>query len=181
MVLNSTFINTFFFAIKRIEISNGKPIIYINSKYLLDVMLFLYLHTNCRYDCLVDISSVDYISREVRFEVIYNLLSIDYNSRIEIRCLVEEFGLSSIELIHPAAVWYEREIWDMFGIFFEGNNSLQRILTDYGFNGHPLRKDFPCTGFFDIKYDYITKSVKYFNLSLAQENKIYDYAAVWQK
>lgn len=133
------------------------------------VVQFLKQHTNSQFQYISDICAVDYIQNKKRFEVVYNLLSVRYNQRLRIRTLVGE--LSSIESIVPVFVsanWWEREAWDMFGVFFEGNHKLFRILTDYGFQGHPLRKNFPLTGYFESRFNDLLTRVCHEPVELAQ-------------
>ena len=130
---------------------------------------------------LIDITAVDYPDRENRFTVVYNLLSVDLNSRIRLKTEVD--GLTSIESVtalYPCAAWWEREVWDMFGIFFTNHPDLRRILTDYGFQGHPLRKDFPVTGYTEVRYDETEKRVIYEPLELSQEFRSFDFASPWE-
>jgi NADH/F420H2 dehydrogenase subunit C len=127
---------------------------------LKQVLRFVKLHTNAQFNYLSDICGVDYLRKKNRFEVVYNLLSISFNQRIRIRSSVEELqAIPSIVSLFCAANWWEREVWDMYGIYFYNHPNLRRILTDYGFNGHPLRKDFPVIGFIQVRYDDATKRI----------------------
>jgi len=127
------------------------------------------------------LTAVDYPSRLKRFEVVYNLLSIQYNSRIRIKTLVDELSpLDSLVSIYSASNWFERETWDMFGIFFTQHPDLRRILTDYGFEGHPLRKDFPLSGFVEVRYDDTEKRVITEPIEMTQEFRYFDFSNPWE-
>jgi NADH dehydrogenase (ubiquinone) Fe-S protein 3 len=133
-----------------------------------EIFTFLKLHTNAQYHILTDITALDLIQNKKRFEVVYHILSIRYTSRLQIRFAVDSIGsVDSIVPIHVSAGWFEREVWDMFGIFFKGHTNLRRILTDYGFQGHPLRKDFPLTGYTEVQYDDSKNRVLYKFLELS--------------
>lgn len=143
--------------------------IFIPPEAVIPVFNFLRYHTAAQYTTVVDITAVDYPSRHNRFEVVYNLLSIRFNSRIRVKTYASETSsVPSITSIYTGANWYERETYDMFGVFFEGHPDLRRILTDYGYEGHPLRKDFPLTGYTEVRYDEEKKRVVYEPLELTQ-------------
>ena len=126
--------------------------------------------------------AVDYPSRPLRFEVVYNFLSIQYNSRVRVKsCLDEVTPISSLTPLFSSAAWWEREVWDMFGIFFSNHPDLRRILTDYGFTGHPLRKDFPLTGFLEVRYDDSEKRVINEPVEMTQEFRFFDFASPWEQ
>lgn len=148
---------------------------------LLKAAKFLKEDPNCRFDALMDISGVDYPSRSERFEVVYQLLSVTHNIRIRLKVRArEEEVVSSLSSVFPTAGWHEREVWDMYGIAFAGNPDLRRILTDYGFEGHPLRKDFPLTGFVEVRYDEAQKRVVYEPVRLQQDFRQFDFASPWE-
>jgi NADH dehydrogenase (ubiquinone) Fe-S protein 3 len=132
-----------------------------NSKtYRHYVISFLKYHTAAEYTQVSDITAVDYPTKDQRFEVVYNLLSIRHNSRIRVKTYADEATpVPSITGLYDGANWYEREVWDLFGVFFTGHPDLRRIMTDYGFDGHPLRKDFPMTGYTEIRYDEEKKRI----------------------
>ena len=137
---------------------------------------FLKTDRNCRFSTLVDITAVDYPEREARFDVVYHFLSMYQNHRIRLKLAVREDDMvPSIISVHPSANWFEREVFDMFGILFSGHPDLRRILTDYGFRGHPLRKDFPTTGYTEVRYDEAQKRVVYEPVSLVQEYRQFDF------
>ena len=142
---------------------------------------FLKSDQTCKFSTLVDITAVDYTGRTKRFDVIYHFLSMYQNHRIRLRVSVrEEQMVSSICEIHPSANWFEREVFDMFGILFTGHPDLRRILTDYGFRGYPLRKDFPTTGYTEVRYDEVEKRVVYEPVSLIQEYRQFDFMSPWE-
>ena len=147
---------------------------------LLDFVKFLANDPRCMFSTVVDITAVDYPTRTKRFDVVYHLLSMYENQRVRLRVAVREGEfLASIVDINPAANWYEREVFDMFGILFTGHPDLRRILTDYGFRGHPLRKDFPTTGYTELRYDEVEKRVVYEPVSLVQEYRKFDFMSPW--
>lgn len=155
-------------------IINDELILKISFKKIERLLFFLKNHSHCQYKMLIDICSIDYFEKKYRFEIIYSLISIFYNKRISITTSIDEIiPINSIVSLFKSANWAERENWDLFGIFFCKHPDLRRILTDYGFRGHPLRKDFPLTGFFEINYDYTEKRVIYNKVSLMQQNKIF--------
>ena len=148
---------------------------------ILGLIEFLKSDRSCRFSSLVDITAVDYPGREKRFEVVYHLLSMYENHRVRLRMSVrEEDFVASIIEVHPSANWFEREIFDMFGILFTGHPDLRRLLTDYGFRGHPLRKDFPTTGYTELRYDEAEKRVVYEPVSLVQEYRQFDFMSPWE-
>ncbi|SVB97831.1 uncharacterized protein METZ01_LOCUS250685 [marine metagenome] len=133
------------------------------------------------FDQLIDVTAIDYPSREKRFDVIYLLISLTLNQRILVKTSIDEMTvLESITIIHKAANWYERECYDLFGIQFSNHPDLRRIMTDYNFEGHPLRKDFPLTGHTEVRYDDLEKKVVYEPVKLAQEYRNFDYMSPWE-
>jgi NADH-quinone oxidoreductase subunit C len=142
-----------------------------------------YLRTDptCRFTTLIDITAVDWPAREKRFDVVYHFLSMHLNQRIRVRAEVREDELvPSITGEYASADWYEREVFDMYGIMFSGHPDLRRILTDYGFRGHPLRKDFPTTGYVELRYDEEAKRVVYEPVKLTQEYRQFDFMSPWE-
>ena len=130
---------------------------------------------------LVDVCGVDYPNREDRFEVVYNLLSLRHNQRVRVKVAVDEDTVvPSVVGIFPSASWFERECWDMFGIFFSGHPDMRRLLTDYGFDGHPFRKDFPLTGFVEVRYDDEERRVVYEPVKLTQAFRSFDFLSPWE-
>ena len=148
---------------------------------IVKVSKFLRDDPNCLFKMLIDIAGVDYPEREKRFDVVYHLLSLKKNHRVRVRAkLGEEEAISSVNDIWPAAQWFEREAYDMYGIFFSDNPDLRRILTDYGFEGHPFRKDFPLTGYIEVRYDEAQKRVVYEPVELRQEFRSFDFLSPWE-
>jgi len=153
----------------------------VSASSLVSFVEFLKSDRNCRFSTLVDITAVDYPEREARFEVVYHFLSMYENQRIRLKVAArEEDMLPSITDIHPSANWFEREVFDMFGLLFKGHPDLRRILTDYGFRGHPLRKDFPTTGYTEVRYDDAEKRVVYEPVNLVQEYRQFDFMSPWE-
>ena len=142
---------------------------------------FLRTDPNSRFSTLVDITAVDHPERPARFDVVYHFLSMYRNQRIRVKvALREDEMVPSIASIHPSANWFEREVFDMFGILFSGHPDLRRILTDYGFRGHPLRKDFPTTGYTEVRYDEAEKRVVYEPVKLVQDYRQFDFMSPWE-
>jgi NADH dehydrogenase (ubiquinone) Fe-S protein 3 len=153
----------------------------IYPQYVLPFFTFLKNHTQTQYKVLIDVTAVDYPSREQRFEVVYHLLSVHHNSRLRIKTSVDELTpVDSLVSLYNSANWWERETWDMFGIFFANHPDLRRILTDYGFEGHPLRKDFPLSGFVEVRYDDSEKRVLTEPLEMTQEFRSFDFESPWE-
>jgi len=167
--------------IQSYSFQNGEMVFVIHPEYLVPFFYFLRDHTNTQFKMLLDITAVDYPSRNARFEVVYNLLSLQYNSRIRIKTCVDEITpVDSIVEVYASANWWERETWDMFGIFFVKHPDLRRILTDYGFQGHPLRKDFPLSGYVEVRYDDSEKRVITEPIEMTQEFRYFDFASPWE-
>ena len=163
------------------EIHHRELSIRVERKALAEVLRFLRDDAKCRFNLLCDICGVDYPDRPVRFEVVYNLLSMSLNQRIRIKVETnEDDPVPSATGIFSCAGWWEREAWDLFGIFFDGNADLRRILTDYGFEGHPMRKDFPLTGYVEVRYDEEQKRVVYEPVRLQQEFRRFDFLSPWE-
>jgi len=153
----------------------------IDSEDLLDVTLFLKTNKDTKFRQLIDITAVDYPENSQRFKMVYLFLSHEFNQRIILNCLVNENEVvSSLTKIFPAANWMEREVFDMYGIKFKGHPDLRRILTDYGFEGHPLRKDFPLTGHNEVRYSEDEKKVIYETVKLEQNYRNFDYESPWE-
>ena len=155
---------------------------YVFPEYVFPILFYLKNHINTQFKMLLDVTAVDYPSRVSRFQVVYHLLSISYNARIRIKTCVNEISaLSSVTKLYSSAGWWEREVWDMFGIFFSDHPDLRRILTDYGFQGHPLRKDFPLSGFVEVRYDDSEKRVITEPVEMTQEFRYFDFASPWEQ
>jgi len=148
---------------------------------MLGLAAFLKADPECRFTSLVDITAVDHPEELARFEVVYHFLSMYKNQRIRVKVAVTEADMvPSLIPVYPAANWFEREVFDLFGILFSGHPDLRRILTDYGFRGHPLRKDFPTTGYTEVRYDEVQKRVVYEPVSLVQEYRQFDFMSPWE-
>jgi len=158
----------------------GELYLKTNSKNVKKLLTFLRYHTQTLYEQLIDLYGVDYSERFNRFEICYNVLSIQLNSRATISIVVSERQpIESLINLFPNALWYERELYDMFGVLFYNNIDLRRILTDYGFKGHPLRKDFPLTGYIEVRYDDFSKRLRYEHISLSQEYRVFNLENSW--
>ena len=168
-------------AILKSEIVSNELIFKVRRDSLREVMTFLRDDAACGFKQLVDICGADYPERDERFEVVYNLLSLNHNNRIRIKVTTDTgTPVDSITNIYSTANWFEREVWDMFGVYFNDHPDLRRILTDYGFDGHPLRKDFPLTGFVEVRYDEEQRRVIYEPVSLTQDFRKFDFLSPWE-
>lgn len=167
--------------VENLSVFNNELRISVKKEFLKFVILFFKLHTFLQYKTLCCITGADYISKKFRFEVYYELLSTRFNNRIRIKVSTNEImGLDSCEGIHSTANWYECEVWDMYGIFFINHSNLRRILTDYGFVGNPLRKDFPLSGFIEVRYNESQKRVISDQLELSQEYRTFNFISPWE-
>ena len=167
--------------VARIEVSHGELVLVGHRGAIVKIMTFLRDDTNCQFKVLIDISGVDYPERDERFEVVYNLLSLKLNLRVRVKLSTgENAPVPSITPVFSAAGWYEREAWDLYGILFDDHPDLRRILTDYGFEGHPFRKDFPLTGYVEVRYDEEQKRVVYEPVKLTQEFRTFDFLSPWE-
>jgi NADH-quinone oxidoreductase subunit C len=163
------------------EIAQDELNVTVAPSSLVGFVEFLKTDATCRFSTLVDITAVDYPGRGKRFDVVYHFLSMYQNQRIRLRVQIrEDEMLPSIIDVHPSANWFEREVFDMFGILFSGHPDLRRILTDYGFRGYPLRKDFPTTGYTEVRYDEVQKRVVYEPVKLVQEYRQFDFLSPWE-
>lgn len=167
--------------LQSVQMVRNELVCTILPKYVVPFLTFLKLHSNAQFKMLIDVTAVDYPSRTHRFEVVYQLLSVQYNARIRVKTHVNELTpVESVTPVFAAANWFERETWDMFGICFLNHPDLRRILTDYGFEGHPLRKDFPVSGYVEFRYDDSKKRVISEPVELAQEFRYFDFASPWE-
>ena len=163
------------------KIKNDQIYLNIDSNDVIDVILFLKNNENTNFKQLIDITAVDYPANEKRFKLVYLLLSHEFNVRILIDCFINENEIPpSLTKIYPAANWMEREVFDMYGIQFKDHPDLRRILTDYNFNGYPLRKDFPLTGHTEVRYSEEEKKVIYEPVKLEQNYRNFDYESPWE-
>jgi len=167
--------------VQRTELINNDLTLYSTIDNIEKLLKFLRDDTQCKFEILLDVCGVDHLGRDQRFDVVYHLLSITNNYRVRVKVPVREGeAIPSVVWIYSSAGWFERETWDLFGIYFDGNEDLRRILTDYGFDGHPLRKDFPLTGFVELRYDDEQKRVVYEPVQLTQEFRRFDFMSPWE-
>jgi NADH-quinone oxidoreductase subunit C len=163
------------------DIARGELTLTVRREGIVRVLSFLRDDTNCQFRQLLDVAGVDYPDREARFDVVYHLLSMKQNQRVRVKLpAAENTPVPSVTALFSAAGWWEREAWDLYGIFFSDHPDLRRILTDYGFEGHPLRKDFPLTGYVELRYDDDQKRVVYEPVKLTQEFRTFDFLSPWE-
>lgn len=168
-------------AVNAVTVAHGELTLEVTAQAVPELVRFLKLDETCRFTTLVDITAVDWPQRARRFDVVWHFLSMWRNQRIRLKAQVREDEMvPSITEVHPSANWFEREVFDMFGILFSGHPDLRRILTDYGFRGHPLRKDFPTTGYVEVRYDEAAKRVVYEPVKLVQEYRQFDFMSPWE-
>ena len=168
-------------AVQSSSVAFGDLTLVVNLPNLKDLVEFLREDPACRFTSLVDITAIDHPERSQRFDMVYHFLSMYRNHRIRLKVAIEEEEMvPSLVDIHPSANWFEREVFDMFGILFSGHPDLRRILTDYGFRGYPLRKDFPTTGYTEVRYDEAQKRVVYEPVNLVQEYRQFDFMSPWE-
>jgi NADH-quinone oxidoreductase subunit C len=163
------------------RVALGELTIVVRAEEIAPILVALRDDKECLFEQLIDICGVDYPEREKRFDVVYHLLSPRKNARLRVKCEADaDTAVPSVVDIFPGANWYEREAYDMYGILFSGHPDLRRILTDYGFQGHPLRKDFPLTGYVEVRYDDDQKRVVYEPVKLTQEFRSFDFESPWE-
>ncbi len=161
--------------------AHGELTLLLEPSKLVETVTFLRDDPDCLFICLIDITAVDYPEREKRFDVVTHLLSPKYIRRIRLKVAADErTPVASLVDLYPAANWFEREAYDLFGVFFAGHPDLRRLLTDYGFDGHPLRKDFPMTGYVEVRYDDAQKRVIYEPVQLNQAFRSFDFLSPWE-
>lgn len=164
-----------------ISVDGGELCVVVRRESIARVLAFLRDDMNCQFKQLMDVCGADYPGRAERFEVVYNLLSLTHNRRIRVKVSTDaETPVPSVTPVFSSANWWEREAWDLFGIYFVGHPDLRRILTDYGFEGHPLRKDFPLSGYVEVRYDETQRRVVYEPVSLPQEFRSFDFLSPWE-
>jgi NADH/F420H2 dehydrogenase subunit C len=167
--------------VENIKVFKNEIIVVVSSQFLLETVEFLKLHTQTQYKILTSISGVDYPEYNKRFEVVYDFLTLVYNGRSRVKTYVDEVTpLPSLSPLFPCANWWEREVWDLFGVFFSNHTDLRRILTDYGFEGHPMRKNFPLSGYVEVRYDenqkrVVCEPIKQFS----QEFRSFNFSSPW--
>jgi len=168
-------------AVLSTEVRGGELSVRVHRSAIVKVLTMLRDDSNCQFTQLVDLCGVDYPDNDERFEVVYHLLSMKQNHRIRVKATTDEASpVPSVEAVFPCANWFEREVWDMYGVFFSDHPDLRRILTDYGFDGHPLRKDFPLTGYVEMRYDEAQKRVIYEPVKLTQDFRNFDFLSPWE-
>ena len=166
--------------LEKIQLYEQELVVVVKSNVLHDILTFFKHHTLFQFNILTCITGVDYPNNKYRFKLVYELLSIRYNIRFRVKTFTHElFGINSCDQLYFSAGWYECEIWDMYGIFFKNHSNLKRILTDYGFEGHPLRKDFPLSGFVEMKYNETEKRVINESIELCQEYRTFKFLSPW--
>jgi NADH-quinone oxidoreductase subunit C len=163
------------------QIENDEMVFTAKRENIVQVLQFLRDDSECQFKMLVSVCGIDYPDRPQRFEVVYNLLSLDQNNRARVKIVAAENEfVPTVTKVFSTAGWFERETWDLYGVYFEGHHDLRRILTDYGFEGHPLRKDFPLTGYVELRYDEKLRRVVYEPVKLAQDFRNFDYLSPWE-
>jgi len=169
--------------VQECRVSHGNELeVLICPEGVVPVLSFLRDHTNAQFKQLMDVTAVDWPSKPYRFEVVYNLLSVQYNTRIRVKTYTDELTpIESVTHLFHSADWGEREVWDMYGVFFSNHPDLRRILTDYGFEGHPFRKDFPLAGYYEVRYDDELKRVVQEPVEFAQEFRKFDFQSPWEQ
>ncbi len=168
-------------AVTGVEVKLGELMLTTTREQVLRLLTYLRDDQNCHFKQLVDITAVDLPDEAERFVIVYNLLSLRHNQRIRVKLTTdEETPVPSASGLFNAANWFEREVWDLYGVFFSDHPDLRRILTDYGFEGHPLRKDFPLTGYVEVRYDEAQKRVVYEPVKLTQEFRTFDFMSPWE-
>ncbi len=165
----------------KISIEKNELILDVPTANIIEVLAFLRDDNRFEFKQLVDLFAIDYLDRDKRFEVVYNLLSLKYNIRLRVRLSVaQDEHVPTATEVFSSAGWLEREVWDMYGVFFAKHSDLRRILTDYGFSGHPQRKDFPLTGYVEVHYSESEKRVVYAPVQLQQEFRNFDFESPWE-
>ncbi len=163
------------------SILHGQSIVSVPRDRILDVAVQLRDDPALMFEQLIDVCAVDYPDRAERFEIVYSLLSVSLNHRLRLKVATDEYTpVPSVAAAFPSANWFEREAWDLFGVFFSDHPDLRRILTDYGFEGHPMRKDFPLTGFVELRYDQDQRRVVYEPVKLSQDFRVFNFQSPWE-
>jgi NADH-quinone oxidoreductase subunit C len=162
-------------------VARGELSVNAKAADIVKVATFLRDDPACQFICIIDVTAVDFPDREQRFDVVYHLLSPQLNQRVRVKTMTDEVtAVPSLASVYRGADWFEREAYDLYGVLFTGHPDMRRILTDYGFEGHPLRKDFPLTGFVEVRYDDEQKRVVYDKVSLTQEFRTFDFLSPWE-
>ena len=180
-VLRDAVLNGLGTVVSSTEIINGELVVNVPRDSIVKVLTFLRDDVNCQFKMLMELCGVDFPEREDRFDIVYCLLSLSLNQRIRVKTQTNtNSAVPSVTGVFSAANWWEREAWDLFGIYFSDHPDLRRILSDYGFEGHPLRKDFPLTGYVEVRYDDEQKRVVYEPVKLSQEFRNFDFLSPWE-
>ena len=180
-VLRDAVLNELGTVVSSTEIINGELVVNVPRDSVVKVLTFLRDDVNCQFKMLMELCGVDFPEREDRFDIVYCLLSLSLNQRIRVKTQTNtNSAVPSVTGVFSAANWWEREAWDLFGIYFSDHPDLRRILSDYGFEGHPLRKDFPLTGYVEVRYDDEQKRVVYEPVKLSQEFRNFDFLSPWE-
>ncbi len=167
--------------IESAEFQKDEFCVVVKPAQIVPFLTFLRDDAQCMFKQLVDVCGADYPERPQRFDVVYNLLSVKHNTRIRVKVRTDESTpVESVVSVFKSAIWFERETWDLYGIYFSNNPDLRRILTDYGFEGHPLRKDFPLTGYVELRYDEEQRRVVYEPVKLSQDFRRFDFESPWE-
>lgn len=163
------------------RVEHGELTVHVQRDRIVEALTFLRDDPACQFTCLIDICGVDWPARAERFDIVYHLLSPKQNQRIRVKIATsEEDAVPSVNALFPVADWFEREAFDMYGVLFDGHPDLRRLLTDYGFDGHPFRKDFPLSGYVELRYDEERKRVVYEPVKLVQEFRDFDFLSPWE-
>ena len=163
------------------EVGYGELMVTTTARALVKLLTFLRDDQNCQFKQMMDVTAVDRPDREARFDIVYNMLSLKHNQRVRVKLAADaSTPVPSVTAVFSSANWFEREVWDLFGVFFSDHPDLRRIMTDYGFEGHPLRKDFPLTGYVEVRYDPDQKRVVYEPVKLPQEFRSFDFMSPWE-
>jgi len=179
--LGGTIVETLRGAVSDFRITLGELTVFADAQRIVDIVMFLRDDPRCQFWCFIDLAAVDWPGREKRFDVVYHLLSPKQNFRVRIKTQTDETTpVPSIVSVFPGAGWFEREAYDLYGVLFTGHPDMRRLLTDYGFEGHPLRKDFPLTGFVEVRWDDEQKRVMYEPVRLNQEFRNFDFLSPWE-
>ncbi|MGA7303221.1 MAG: NADH-quinone oxidoreductase subunit C, partial [Rhodothermales bacterium] len=168
-------------AVIAVDLAGDELVVKVHRERIVRVLTFLRDDVNCQFKQLMDVCGADYPEREDRFEIVYNLLSLTHNQRIRVKLQTDARSpVPTVTGVFNSANWWERETWDMYGVYFRDHPDLRRILTDYGFEGHPLRKDFPLTGYVEVRYDDLEKRVVYEPVKLTQDFRSFDFLSPWE-
>jgi NADH-quinone oxidoreductase subunit C len=168
-------------AVIAVDLVGDELAVKVHRERIVRVLTFLRDDVNCQFKQLMDVCGADYPEREERFEVVYNLLSLTHNQRVRVKLRTDAATpVPTVTGVFNSANWWERETWDMYGVYFRDHPDLRRILTDYGFEGHPLRKDFPLTGYVEVRYDDLEKRVVYEPVKLTQDFRSFDFLSPWE-